>query len=93
MANIHDLAREFLAGEGIKMSSTQSRAIFLFADWLLEKQRAAQQSEHSTRGSLAQKKLHPKSKGCEARAQVTQDRQPDILQAKEFYKNEFMPNL
>ena len=35
MENIHDLAREFLATEGIKMSDTQSRAVFLFADWVL----------------------------------------------------------
>ena len=53
MANIHDLAREFLAGEGVKMSSTQSRAIFLFVDWLLAKQRAAQHRMHLTGGTVA----------------------------------------
>jgi len=35
MENIHNLARRFLATEGLKMSSAQKRAIFLFADFVL----------------------------------------------------------
>lgn len=42
MKNIHDPVREFLATEGIKMTSPQSRALFLFADWLYKKQIAIQ---------------------------------------------------
>ena len=61
MANIHDLAREFLAGEGVKMSSTQSRAIFLFVDWLLAKQRAAQHRVHPTGGESTVKAASPES--------------------------------
>ena len=38
MKNIHDLAVEFLATEGKKMTPDQSRALFLFADWLYKKQ-------------------------------------------------------
>jgi hypothetical protein len=36
MMYIHDLAREFLATDGLKIRDTQKAGIFLFADWLLE---------------------------------------------------------
>jgi hypothetical protein len=36
-ANIHDLAREYLATDGIKIRDTQKEGVFLFADWLLER--------------------------------------------------------
>lgn len=41
-ANIHDLAREFLATDGLKLKDTQKAAIFIFADWVFK---AAQQTK------------------------------------------------
>jgi len=44
MANIHDLAREYLAKDGLNIRDTQKAGVFLFADWLLANGYAAQQS-------------------------------------------------
>jgi hypothetical protein len=53
MKTIHDLVREFIATEGIKMTRDQSHALFLFADWLYKKQIEIQpiaQHEHDFSG-------------------------------------------
>lgn len=34
MTNPHDLARKFLATDGLKLKDAQKTAVFLFADWL-----------------------------------------------------------
>ena len=42
MTNIHDLAREYLAKDGLKIRNTQKAGVFLFSDWLLANGYAAQ---------------------------------------------------
>ena len=46
MKNIHDQAREFLAGDGIKLTDTQKRAVFLFADYVYNQDIAVQTKKH-----------------------------------------------
>lgn len=39
MVNIHGQARKYLAGEGIKLSDAQKKAVFLFADFVAQQKR------------------------------------------------------
>ena len=41
----HDLAREYLATDGLKLSDTQKKAIFEYSDWLYQKDTKAQMEQ------------------------------------------------
>jgi hypothetical protein len=44
--NAHDQAREYLATDGLKLSDTQKKAIFEYADWLHQKDEAVRWKQH-----------------------------------------------